>query len=49
MTWRSKKQVIVTRPSVEVEFRAIGIYKLLWLRILLTELRTEKIDPMRLY
>ena len=34
MTWRSKKQNVVARSSVEVEFRVVahGICKLLWLK-----------------
>ena len=40
MTWRSKKQNVVTHSSVETEFRsmAIRLYEVLWLRLLLQDL-----------
>lgn len=49
--WRSKKQAVMARSRVEVELRAMTqrICELLCLRILLTELRMEKTDPMRLF
>ncbi|RDX85353.1 Non-lysosomal glucosylceramidase, partial [Mucuna pruriens] len=39
VTWRSKKQNVVARASVEVEFRAMthGIYEELWMKIILDE------------
>ena len=41
VTWRSKKQTVVARLSVEAEFCAMtqGAYELLWIKIILTELR----------
>lgn len=49
--WRSKKQVVVARSSVEVEFRSMthGVCKLLWLHIFLYELGFPITSPMRLY
>lgn len=40
VTWRSKKQGVVSRSSAESEFRglALGVCEVLWLRRLLTEL-----------
>lgn len=39
VTWRSKKQSVVARPSAESEFRsmALGICELLWLKIVLDD------------
>ena len=43
VSWRSKKQSIMARSSVEVEFRAMtfGLCKLLWLKIILEDLRIK--------
>jgi len=51
VTWRSKKQNVVARSSAEAEFRAMaqGICELLWLKIILEDLRIKSDDPMRLY
>ena len=51
VTWRSKKQNVVERSSTESEFRAIaqGLCELLWLKIILDELRIKWDDPMNLY
>ena len=50
-TWRSKKQNVVARPSVESEFRVIaqGLCELLWLKIILNDLRIKWDGPMKLY
>ena len=42
-TWRSKKQNVVARSSAESEFRAIaqGLCELLWLKIILDDLRVK--------
>lgn len=34
VTWRSKKQLVVARSSVEAEYRAIvrGVCKLIWVK-----------------
>ena len=51
VTWCSKKQAVVARSSAEAEFRAMsqGICELLWIKILLRDLKLESTDPMRLY
>ena len=51
VTWRSKKQNVVARSSAESEFRAmaLGICELLWLKIILCDLKVEWEAPMRLY
>ena len=42
-TWQSKKQLEVTRSSVEVEFQVMahGICELLWLKIILDDLKIK--------
>ncbi|KAG8496181.1 hypothetical protein CXB51_009524 [Gossypium anomalum] len=51
VTWRSKKQNIVARSSAEAEFRAmaLGICELLWLKIILEDLKIKWEGPMKLY
>lgn len=51
VTWRSKKQNVVARSSAEAEFRAMaqGICELLWLKIILEDLKIKWDGPMRLY
>ena len=51
MTWKSKKQNIVVRSSAEAEFRAMAmrICELLWLKIVLQDLKIQWEAPMRLY
>ena len=51
VTWRSKKHNVVARSSAESEFRAIaqGLCKLLWLNIILDDLRIKWGGPMKLY
>lgn len=51
VTWRSKKQNVVARSSAESEFRsmAMGICELLWLKIILEDLKIKWEGPMRLY
>lgn len=51
VTWKSKKQSVVARSSAEAEFRAMaqGICELLWLKIILEDLRIKSDAPMRLY
>ena len=43
VTWRSKKQSVVSRSSAEAEFRlmALGICELLWMKIILENLRIK--------
>ena len=51
VTWRSKKQNVVARSIAESEFRSIaqGICELLWLKIILNDLRVKWERPMKLY
>ena len=51
VTWRSKKQPIAARSSVEAEYQAMtqGICKLMWIKTLLKELQVDIEEPMRLY
>ncbi|PNX61308.1 putative copia-type protein, partial [Trifolium pratense] len=51
VTWKSKKQSVVTRSSAEAEFRAMaqGICELLWLKIILEDLKIKWEEPMKLY
>nr|KYP55256.1 hypothetical protein KK1_001462 [Cajanus cajan] len=51
VTWKGKKQSVVTRSSAKIEFRAmaLGICELLWLEIILEDLKIRWDEPMRLY
>jgi len=51
ITWKSKKQQLVVRSSVEAKFRGmtIGICELLWIRSLLKDIGYEQKDAMKLY
>ncbi|XP_058767437.1 uncharacterized mitochondrial protein AtMg00810-like [Vicia villosa] len=51
VTWKSKKQSVVARSSAEAEFRAMaqGICELLWLKIILEDLKIRWDESMRLY
>ena len=43
VTWRSKNQNVVARSSAEVEFRVMaqGVSQLLWLKIVLEDLKIK--------
>ncbi|RVW74629.1 Retrovirus-related Pol polyprotein from transposon RE1 [Vitis vinifera] len=51
VTWRSKNQNVVARSSAESEFRVIaqGLCELLWLKIILDDLRIKWDGLMKLY
>ena len=51
VTWRSKKQNVVARSSAKSKFRSMasGICELLWLKIILDDLKIKWESPMRLY
>ena len=50
VSW-SKKQNVVARSSVEAEFRAMaaGVCELLWVKIILEDLKVQWSKPMKLY
>ena len=50
VTWRNKKQSVVAQSSAEAEFRsmALGVCELLWLKILLDDLKIALVTPIRL-
>jgi len=51
VTWRSKEQDVVAWSSVEAKFWAMaqGICELLWLKIILKDLKIKWEGPMKLY
>ena len=51
VSWRSKKQNMVARSSAEVEFRAMAarVCELLWVKIILEDLKIQWSKPMKLY
>ncbi|RVW88966.1 Copia protein [Vitis vinifera] len=51
VTWKSKKQNVVTRSSVEAEFRGmtLGLCEALWLRLLLQDLGYLSRQLIRLF
>lgn len=51
VTWKSKKQSVVSRSSAEAEYRAMakGTCELIWLKSLLGDLGVMHERPMRLY
>ena len=51
VTWRSKKQNVVARSSVEAEFRSmtLGLCEALWLRLLLQDLGYLSRQPIQLF
>ena len=48
VTWRSKKQSLISKSSTEAEFRAMskGIDEVMWIRNLLDELKISYIKPI---
>ena len=51
MSWRSKKQGVMVRLSAEVEFQAMafGVCELLWLQIMLEDLKVSVQRPLELW
>ena len=51
VTWRSKKQNVVAQSSTKFEFQVVahGIYELVWLKMILEELRIPYEKPKKLY
>ena len=51
VSWRSKKQNVVARSSAEAKFRAMtaGVCELLWVKIILEDLKVQWSKPMKLY
>ena len=51
VTWRSKKQSIVSRSTAKVEFRAMahGICEGIWLKRLLVELKIPLEKPIKMF
>ena len=51
VTWKSKKHNVVARSSAESKFKVIaqGLCELLWLKIILDDLRIKWDDPMKFY
>ena len=51
VTWRSKKQAVVSRSSAESEYRALalGICEGMWLQRLLRELKVETKDTVKMF
>ena len=51
VTWRSKKQDIAAKSSAEAKYRGMakGICELLWLKMMLEELKVTKEEPMKLF
>lgn len=50
ISWKSKKQVVVARSSLETKYQVMTIvtYELNWLKQLLQELKQETISAMKL-
>ena len=51
VTWRSKKQSVVSRSSAEAEFKSManGICELLWIKRVLEDLKKEANLPLKLF
>lgn len=51
MTWRSKKQNVITRRNAEAEYRSManGICEMIWLKKMMEELKKPFALPMKLY
>lgn len=51
VSWRSKKQSIVSRSTAEAEYRAMSLVvsEMLWVRSLLSELNVPRNGPLRVW
>jgi hypothetical protein len=51
VTWKSKKQNIVARPSVEAEYRAMAstVSELTWIKQVLIDLNIKVTEPMKIF
>jgi len=51
VSWRSKKQSVVSRSTAEAEYRAMSLVvcEMLWLRSLLSELKVLRKGPMKIW
>jgi hypothetical protein len=49
VSWRSKKQIVVSRSTTESEYRALskGVCEMLWVKHLLSELKLLRKGPLR--
>ena len=50
-TWRSKKQNVMVRSSIEAEYRALaqGTWELIWLQRMLKEFKVPSKKPMMVF
>jgi Reverse transcriptase (RNA-dependent DNA polymerase) len=51
VSWKSKKQTVVTRSTAEAEYRAmaLGVAEMLWLRALLVEFKVDQRAQIKLW
>jgi hypothetical protein len=51
VSWRSKKQSVISRSTAEAEYRAMSLVvcEMLWLKNLLTELKVLRRGPLKLW
>ena len=51
MSWRSKKQPVVSKSTAEAEYRALsqGLSEMLWVKYLLSELKLLRKGPLRVW
>ena len=51
VNWKSKKQSVISRSGAEAKFRAMtqGICELLWLKMILENLKIKSDEPMKFY